>query len=157
MQYEIGNILDNVKQGLILQQVNAQGVMGSGIAKEIRARWPKVWEVYSGLVTPGDYQHTLESMGLVIPVEVEPGLVIVNLVSQHFYGKATTINGQPRRYTSYDYLDNCLSQVARINEKDQLPIHHPYIGCGLGGGAWTVVAGIIEHNLGNQTTCWSLE
>jgi O-acetyl-ADP-ribose deacetylase (regulator of RNase III) len=149
MNHQRGNLLDEVKTGIILQQVNAQGVMGSGIAKDIREKWPKVWEVYSNTVTAGSSDYTAQSMGMVIPVLVEPGLFVVNLVAQQFYGKDC------KRYTSYDALDNCLREVAKLNKTDNLPIHHPLLGCGLGGGDWDIVSAIVERHLGTTTTLWT--
>ena len=151
MKHKRGNLLDEVKTGIILQQVNAQGVMGSGFAKQIRQKWPTVWEVYSNNVTGGSETYTSQSMGMVIPVMVEPGLFVVNLVAQQFYGKDF------KRYTSYDALDNCLRTVAKFNKTDNLPIHHPLIGCGLGGGDWDIVLTIIERHLGLETTLWTLD
>lgn len=151
MKHQRGNMLDEVKTGIILQQVNAQGVMGSGIARDIRSRWPKVWDVYSNIVTSGSVGHTAHHMGMAIPVEVEPNLFVVNLVGQQFYGK------MQQRYTSYDALDDALKKVAELNKNDRLPIHHPLIGCGLGRGNWTVVSALIELHLGTETTLWTLE
>ena len=37
---KFGNILD--AKGIIMHGCNAQGVMGSGLAKDIRERWPAV-------------------------------------------------------------------------------------------------------------------
>ena len=43
--FEIGNLLD-APVDYICHQVNCQGRMGSGIAKQIKKRWPRVYEVY---------------------------------------------------------------------------------------------------------------
>ncbi len=160
MRYVIGNLVEEVKRGIIVQQVNAQGVMASGIAKEIRAKWPKVWDEYSKVVR----QHTIDMgagyMGMVIPVEVEEDLWVMNVVGQQFYGRDSTV-----RYTSYDALDKGfqrikhLDQMIRENYDIALPLHFPKIGCGLGGGKWNVVSALIENHFGwmeNEPTCWQL-
>lgn len=40
-----GNVFDSDAK-IICHQVNCQGVMGSGVAKEVRERYPKVYEQY---------------------------------------------------------------------------------------------------------------
>lgn len=40
-----GNVFDSDAK-IICHQVNCQGVMGSGVAKEVRERYPKVYEEY---------------------------------------------------------------------------------------------------------------
>lgn len=157
MNHQKGNLVSYVRRGVILQQVNAQGVMGSGIAKDIRERWPAVWEAYSAEVQPPrsvSPGRGAEHLGKVIPVQVEPDLWVYNLVGQQFYGR------DERRYTSYDALDTALAragQIARLTGLFHYDFHHPYMGCGLGGGYWPVVAALIEHHIGPDTTLWSLD
>lgn len=45
IKYIKGDILD-VTEGIIVQQVNCFGVMGAGLAKQIRDKWPKVYDNY---------------------------------------------------------------------------------------------------------------
>ena len=40
-----GNILE-ATEDIICHQVNCQGVMGSGLAKQIRSKWPSVFADY---------------------------------------------------------------------------------------------------------------
>ncbi len=160
---KIGNIVDSVKSGVIIQQVNAQGVMGSGVAKAIRDKWPKVWDEYSKIVRPNTIDMGAGYMGMMIPVEVEPDLIICNVVGQQFYGRDST-----KRYTSYDALDAGLAKVQRyckdrfsvaqdLKWAAQPEIHFPLFGCGLGGGDWRVVSSILDSRLdGFSTFLWLL-
>ena len=155
MYLQTGNLVEELKYGIILQQVNAQGVMASGIAKEIRAKWPAVWVAYSTLVTPSPEfgLNGQQHLGKISPVEVESNLWVVSIIGQQFYGR------DGKRYTSYDALDVGLQQVARWvaeTEFTHADIHHPLLGSGLGGGSWPVVKAIIEHRLGSDTTLWTL-
>ena len=154
MRTQVGELLSDVKSGIILQQVNAQGVMGSGIAKAIRDKWPVVWEEYSKVVGPSYTQRDsgLHLLGTIIPVEVEKDLWVINIVGQQFFGRAAGT-----RYTSYDALDKGLRAVQQW--MDPMPftfseIHHPLIGSGLGGAKWNIVRAIIEEHLGEDTTLW---
>lgn len=147
MNAKIGNLLDEVQQGIILQQVNAQGVMGSGIALDIRKRYPKVWEEYSARFS--QHPTTAEShsrLGSVLLTSVKPGLYVASIVGQQFFGR------QPnQRYTSYDALDLGLSKLRHwlgFNHQEDLSINYPLLGSGLGGGSWPIIKAIISHHLG---------
>lgn len=154
MKHRTGNLLVGVKSGIILHQVNAQSVMGSGIAAEIRQRWPQVFHTYQAeMLKKWKVDDLPEQLGRVIPETVADGLHVFNLVGQRFYGR------DGKRYTSYDALDTALGLTARLAAILEVPlteIHHPLIGCGLGGGDWNVVKAIIEHRLGHETTLWTL-
>ena len=161
MRYVIGNLVQEVKRGIIIQQVNAQGVMGSGIAKEIREKWPRVWDEYSKVVRPHTIDMGAAYLGMVIPVEVEEDLWVMNVVGQQFYGRDKNVC-----YTSYDALDKGfkrvkeIDQMIRENRDIALPIHLPKIGCGLGGGKWNVVSALIDNHfqwMEEEPTCWQLE
>lgn len=45
IEYIKGNIL-NVTEGIIVQQVNCMGVMGAGLAKQIKDKWPNIYNDY---------------------------------------------------------------------------------------------------------------
>lgn len=44
-----GNIL-NVTEGIIVQQVNCHGIMGAGLAKQIRDKWPSAYDSYQARI-----------------------------------------------------------------------------------------------------------
>ena len=111
---------------LIVHQVNMQGVMGAGLARTIRKRYP---EVYAG------YKENYRDfrLGQNLYCTTKDGRVVVNMFGQNNYGK----NGL---YTDYDALEQCLSSVAEICKKHEVTVGIPYgIGCGLGGGNWEEV------------------
>ncbi len=147
MQECTGDLLAEVKSGVILQVVNAQGVMNSGFAKQVRQKWPKVYSLYSDTIEPNQPDRGASWMGSVIPVRVEDNLFVANLVAQQFYGT------DGKRYLSYDALDSALKKVAELNAQEKLQIHHPLIGCGLAGGSWEIVKQIITQHLGD-TCLW---
>lgn len=144
--HNIGYILKDVTKGIIVQQVNAQGVMGSGIALGIKTKWPKVWEEYSKSILPNQPDKGLSYMGKVLYVEVEPGLWIANIVGQQFYG-----NAPGKVYTSYEALEMGFNSIKHFASNNNLDVHYPTIGCGLGGGDWTRVSSIISASLDTIT------
>ena len=147
MKHQVGNIID-LKQGVILQQVNALGRMNSGVAKDIREKWPAVWDAYHRL-------DQVDGLGLggVHTILVEPGLWVVNIVGQHDYGR------DGRKYTSYDALDEALVRIAGwldFEDISRSDVQHPLLGAGLGGGHWPVIREIITHRIGPDTVLWTL-
>jgi O-acetyl-ADP-ribose deacetylase (regulator of RNase III) len=85
------------KEDIIVHQVNCQGKMNSGIAKQIREKWPHAYEAYMGYYDfNGDDPKKL--LGTVRIVGVEPNKFVAHLFGQEHYGY------DGRRYTSYDAL-----------------------------------------------------
>jgi O-acetyl-ADP-ribose deacetylase (regulator of RNase III) len=151
-----GNILEEVTKGVILQQVNAQGVMGSGIAKAIRDKWPVVWDEYHEWCPPEPTAaESLARLGKTLLVEVEDGLFVANIVGQQFYGRH-----EPRhapRYTSYDAIDRSLTELAGVLRGLPVSLNFPLLGSDRGGGHWPIVKEIIRHRLaGFDQTLWLL-
>lgn len=144
-------------KGYILHGVNCRGVMGSGVAKAIREKWPEVFERYFAHLkgtlgsvpsqrdwSNGTVASPMENnrpLGTILPVNVAEDVVVVNCFTQLTFG----VSGS--KYASYDAMDECIMAVARLNRERPRPINFPLIGCGLGGLHWPVVREIIEHRL----------
>jgi len=132
-----GNILDNTS-GIIVHGVNAQGVMGSGIAKQIRDKYPAAYRTY---------KHHEELVGLNLGsysstgIIEHPDLFIVNMVTQEYYGK------DGMKYVSYDAIHDGFTKLFSSLSGtgfDELPVRFPAIGAGLGGGNLDVILAIIQ-------------
>jgi O-acetyl-ADP-ribose deacetylase (regulator of RNase III) len=147
--YKRGNLLDS-NCDIIVHQVNCQGVMGSGIAKQIRDKWPEVFTRYQeymnyfwnmGIATSSE--HYLGQMQL---IKVEDGKWVANFFSQDKY--------LPRGicHTDYEAFRICCKKL-KSNIDDyailkKVTIGFPYkIGCGLAGGDWSIISKIIEEEL----------
>ena len=132
LNYINGNILD-IDSGVIVQQVNCQNAMGAGLAKQITAKWPVVSERYHRFCESKRDPHELN--GICLPVTVAPGITVVNIFSQFYYGNAARTG---KCYTNYGML---IDGIRRVCEKySGQRIYIPYgIGCGLAGGDWSVV------------------
>jgi len=135
-----GDIL--TAKGIIIHQVNCRGVMGSGVAKAIREKWPTAFDAYrSHWERMGGASNADEMLGDVVFADVGD-VWVGNCFAQDGYGK------DGRRYTSYDALDRCMIEVARLAPKFAgASINFPLIGCGTGGAKWEVVKEIIEHRI----------
>jgi len=142
-----GSVLDAT--GFIVHCVNCQGVMGSGVAKAIRERWPIVFDRYEKVSAP-----YLESgsnplmLGKIQMVEVGNTQVVVNLFGQLNYG-----GGGGTRYMSYDAFDTGFKTFAShfVGEKEKVAVNFPLLGAVLAGGEWSIISSIIEHHLPDDT------
>ena len=130
IHYIIGDLL-TTNCNVICHQVNCQGVMGSGLAKEIRKRWPTVYSNYIK-------KCSIAKLGDIQIVSITEKQSVINMFAQNYYGN------DGRRYTSYDAFWNCL-HVIKQNVSKENTIAFPYgIGCGLGGANWEIIEKMIE-------------
>lgn len=175
-----GDIL-TLKRGILVHGCNCFGVMGSGIARLIRDKWPGVFQVYReahlrGRLLLGDVlpvAYAPEDQGSLVTFEPsEPPfseavsrhlagtfsglpeeLIVVNAMTQYDFG------GDPSRvYVDYDALEAAFKRVYLLSRDSGLPVHFPAIGCGLANGQWSEVEKRIEAALGPsiEKTLWLL-
>lgn len=131
----------------IVHGCNAQGVMGSGVAKVIKERYPKAYDRYRKEYE--QYHHL--KLGHIIPVPCGDRIndpvnykIIVNAITQEFYGRDGS------RYVSYDAVAECMSTINKFFEVYGIDeVAMPQIGAGLGGGDWNVLSTIIESEMKN--------
>lgn len=144
-----GNLLD-VAEGIIVHGVNKQGVMGAGVAKAIKQKYPQCFYKYT--------EHIPNtSLGDVIWCNATKDLIIANAVTQNRYGT-------DKRHVNYMAVGLAFSEVFRVAHKQ--PIHIPKIGAGLAGGDWNCIEQIIYDTFAMQVpdtvkhikeiTCWEL-
>ena len=149
VNYVKGNLLDS-NCDYICHQVNCQGVMGSGIARQIRERWPEVYERYVSMVD----RHNIRGEGLlgkILIADTNDGKRIINMFAQDFNGY------YGRRFTSYDAFAQCLMLIQPYVQGDRSVGFPKNIGCGLGGGNWKVISALIEEILGPNSNVYIYE
>ena len=150
-----GDLLEIQKEmnlDVICHQVNCQGVMGSGIAKQIRDTYPNVYEAYrekcqdlvirgTGHLMLGDIQYVPLYEDFMKDIKHPQ---VCNFFSQNSYGY------DGKRYTSYDAFWVCLNRLAETLPKGST-IGFPYkIGCDRGGANWNVIEAMIKEVLGED-------
>lgn len=144
-----GDILSPNKTGhdvIVCHQVNCWGVMGAGLAKQMREKFPLMYLEYKRLCYSTANKKTL--LGEVLTHSVVYNgyeYTIANLFGQEQIGTQ-------RCYTDYDALRKALQTVRCI--ASPLPgraswrVRIPYkMGCGLAGGDWNIVRAIIQEEL----------
>ena len=126
---EISGDILKVKHGVICHQVNRKGVAGAGLAGAMGRKWPE-WKLH--------YSRNAHvySLGQVQFYDVSKHIVVASLFGQDGYGT-------DKMYTDYDALYKCfLELTTKKFEKDLI---FPYgMGCGLGGGDWDIVYGMLN-------------
>lgn len=136
--YKNGNLLD-AQTDVIAHQVNCQGVMGSGVAKQIREKWTNVYTAYKAeydLFT--DLNKPL--LGNCQLVQVNDHQYVANLFGQNKYGYDS------KRYTSYDGIYDALTNLAFQMENNNInSIAFPFrMSSDRGGADWNVILAMIE-------------
>ena len=81
MIYKENSDITKVSSGCIAHGVNCQGVMGSGVAKALYTKWPRVRTEYFNI----KFHH----LGTVQSVKIDKNLSIFNCHTQEFYGQLT--------------------------------------------------------------------
>jgi O-acetyl-ADP-ribose deacetylase (regulator of RNase III) len=120
---------------VIAHGVNCRGGFGSGIAGQIAKRYPEVRRAYIR-------KHTGEgwALGDIQIVKTDDGRLVVNMATQDTYGKSGV-------HVKYEAVKTALEKVLKFCEEQGHALAIPKIGCGLAGGDWTVVEGIITECL----------
>ena len=137
LTYETGDIvLGNYP--VICHQVNCKGVMGAGLARQIKNEYPEVYMCYLRRC------RLRNILGNIQPVVCHDGRVCVNMFAQDGYGR-------DRVYTDYYAFKMCLDHLVSYVNALQLVdfrkvVAFPYgIGCGLAGGDWKIIEKMIEE------------
>jgi O-acetyl-ADP-ribose deacetylase (regulator of RNase III) len=118
----------------IIHGCNSKGVMGSGVARAIRDKYPRAYQ---------DYEDTYNSYGLelgqiIVSVQGDDK-VIHNAITQRDYGRDSA-----RVYVSYWAI---AESFRKINQWGIKEIAMPKIGAGFANGDWNVIEAIIENTL----------
>jgi O-acetyl-ADP-ribose deacetylase (regulator of RNase III) len=158
IKYVIGDMFESPSL-ILLHGCNAQGVMGSGVAKTLRYRCEFAYDAYvahharSGLKTGNIV--IAEGKDLISGAD----RVIVNAITQEFYGRdPDTV------YVDYDGIRQAIASINyEIEEREESmdddpwvftaeecdgeypTITMPLVGAGLANGTWGTIAEIIEE------------
>ena len=138
------SIFDFRFNSIIAHGVNCQGVMGSGVAKQIKETYPLAYNQYKQLCDTGNVDNSFVFSRFCDPTRSHPllgtlqlvdhgGVMIANLFTQQYYGR----DGQ--KYADQTSIYNALMNLCQsIAMRSDLPdrVALPKIGCGLGGLYW---------------------
>ena len=158
MNHVIGDLLES-DCDYICHQVNCQGKMNSGIAKQIREKWPIVYKKYISkydavldlaIKTDNGYEDLNVSKILLGDIQIvnvntpgpdERAQQVINMFAQEHYGY------DGRRYTSYDAFWNCINLIKEAVPKGSKIGFPGFIGCVRGGANWNIIYEMINEVL----------
>lgn len=115
---------------IIAHGCNSRGVMGSGIALQIKNHFPKAYF---------KYKEAFNVDGLTVGTIIwgkDNDKLIANCITQITYGR-----DKNTRYVSYKGIRSCMKELNKQGKSVAMPM----IGAGLGGGNWNTIAEIIEQ------------
>jgi len=139
MEIVNGNLLE-APENILVHQTNCMGVMGSGIAKQVKEKYPEVFNGYYNYCKTNTVENIL---GTALICEADDGKLIANVFGQVNYGT-------DKIYTDYEALRKGLEEVKVFADQHFLSVALPYnIGCGRAGGDWEIVSKIIEEVFGD--------
>jgi len=149
---EIYASIFDVSAQVIVHQVNCMGVMGSGVAKQVKDRFPSVLIEYQKFVKT--QEHNCLGDCLIVDSR-KPGLRIANLFGQYYYrgfksNDVYTINDlwkqtDDLRFTNYEAFWRGLVDLRNKLLPQEQVIAFPYkIGCDRGGADWNVISEMIK-------------
>lgn len=136
-----GNLFDS-KATILCHQVNTT-TMGAGIAKQVRERYPRVYEKFKkavdkGLMTLGSCQ--------VVAIDDTRTKFIANLCGQDHFGN------DGKRYTNYEAIYIALEKLAKYCKDNKIKsVAFPWnMSCDRGGASWMVISSMIEETFKNN-------
>lgn len=136
--YKSGSLLD-VTSGIIAHGCNAQGVMGAGVAKLIKHKYPLAHQYYLSMP---------KTLGSVEYIQVTETLWVANCIIQEFYGR-----DKDKVYVSYDAIFTCFNKLNKVDVQLNIPL----MGAGLAGGEWDIISDVINAAIpSKEVICWKL-
>ena len=143
-----GDLLDihswlMVKHGIypifLVQGCNAQGVMGSGVALQVKHKIPESYRSYKSLCNS---LPVCERLGRYTVSGFGSGKYMVNAITQENYGT------DGKRYTSYDAVSEVFRELAVYVGKEEVVMAIPKkFASDRGGACWKAVKQIIKSEL----------
>lgn len=135
-----GNIFDS-KAPVLVNPVNCVGVMGKGLAKEFKERYPDMFKAYKKLCDEGGFEVSVTSTHpFFLFTDEKSGIKILNFPTKI----------QWKNPSQLDFIESML-KAFRWTYKDYgiEYIAFPALGCGCGGLSWDDVRPLMTKYLAN--------
>ena len=134
---------------VITHSCNNRGAMNSGVAKQIREKYPTVYNTYYST-----FKKEGLNLGLAQFVIIDKDKYICNLIGQDGYGY------DGKQYTNYEAFKTGLYGIRNFMiENNYKKVAFPYnIGCCRGGGKWEEIYKLIENVFSDTVAlAWDLQ
>ncbi|MCP9234746.1 macro domain-containing protein [Lewinella sp. JB7] len=140
IQFTTGNLLDSHAAALV-NTVNTVGVMGKGIALQLKEAYPLNYSIYQKACKEGTFT-TGQVLAVADADAFGPRTIINFPTKQHWRGKS-----------KYAYIETGLDALRDYLESSAIEsVAIPPLGCGNGGLDWAKVRAIIEEKLDGLAT-----
>lgn len=125
-----GDVLTS-SANIIAHQVNCRGVMGAGLAKQIKSKYPKVFAEYKLLCNRCEENGDSKLLLGVVQFVESNSKIFANCFAQLNYNARI-------KQTQEEYFKECMITLEKhAREKNLNSVAIPYkMGCGLAGGNW---------------------
>ncbi len=126
--YKIGDLLEAPEMALA-HGCNCQALMGAGVARLVRAKYPAAYSAYLAACMDGSFQVGSAQPVWADPVVSKGDRLIYNLGTQHFPGADATAWGV---FLSFA---NMAESAVRLGINT---VAIPRVGCGIGSLTWSI-------------------
>lgn len=131
-----GNLLDS-KANILCHQVNFEGVMGGGIALALKNRFMSEGQYRSYQAYCDGLRE--KALGTILYTQIDEKQYIANMFCQNSWAEQGAL-------TNYDAMRRCFREIEFAAARNHLSVAIPgFIGCGIAGGDWRIVTGIIKE------------
>lgn len=148
LKHAKGNLVDMAAQGqfsIIIHGCNCHNTMGSGIAREIREKYPSAYDA-DCMTVAGDPNKLGTISVVLVDNDIGGQFVIVNAYTQFNFNK----RGENKDLFEYGAFQKILDAFVK-DAGPGMNIGLPYIGMGLAGGNREKIMAMIE-NFATQVT-----
>lgn len=144
-----GDIFNNLELDAIAHQCNCFHTMGGGIARIIAQKYPEALEADKKTAYGSKEKLGSASLALVShELDTSKNILIFNCYSQYNFGGGVQTHYDSVRKV-FDFIKRSGEKAASLAGPVTLGIPYGY-GCGLAGGDWNIVRGIIGEVFGDS-------
>lgn len=146
---DVFEVVESTTDWILAHGVSCQGVMGAGVAKDVKMRYPHAFSMYLDCISQVDSQgyHDVQRYKMLMgsvkfaKVDKKKRGYVANCFTQEQYGRDKSVV-----YLSYDALYHSLREVARFSLYEKhLNIYMPLIGCGYANGSERIVRAVFAE------------
>jgi len=131
--YKNGDIL-KATENIICHQTNCQGIMGGGLALQIRETYPNVFVPYENFCEQHDFNYE----------KLNGQIQLLKISNENKY-IANCFSQRANYDTDYNAIEKCFEQIIKFAKKEKMTICAPFnYGCGIANGNWDIVKNIFE-------------
>ena len=142
INYVVGDVCQPQGDGkkLIVHCCNNIGAFGAGVALAIAKNFPMAKVSYKHWFMVSQSLGEKLPLGEVQFIQINDNITIANLIGQD--GVGFQGNRPPIRY---DAINDGMIKIFEYAQKNNFEIHMPFLGCGLAGGSWGNIEGILQE------------